>query len=42
MNREMLPVTVTILDKEYRVACREDEREALYTSARYLSNKMKG
>ncbi len=34
------PVTIQILDKEYRVACPEDERVALLESARYLNQKM--
>ncbi len=41
MSREAVPVTVHILDKEYRVACAEHEREALIASAHYLSSKMK-
>ena len=35
------PATVHILDKEYRIACPEEEREALETSARYLDSKMR-
>ncbi len=35
------PVTIQILDKEYRVSCSDDEREALLESARYLNHKMK-
>jgi cell division protein ZapA len=31
---------VHIMDKEYLVACPEDERDALEASARYLSDKM--
>lgn len=38
---EIVPVTVRILDKEYQVACREDEREPLLNSAQYLDRKMK-
>lgn len=41
MGREPAPVTVQILEKEYRVACSEQEREALMMSARYLNAKMK-
>lgn len=41
MIREALPVTVIILDKEYRVACAEQEKEALVASAYYLNSKMK-
>lgn len=35
------PVTVQILDKEYRIACPEDERNDLLSSANYLNQKMK-
>ena len=37
----MLPVTINVLEKEYRVACREDEREALLASAEFLNLKMR-
>ncbi|WP_346837790.1 cell division protein ZapA [Microbulbifer sp. SAOS-129_SWC] len=33
-------VTVSILDKEYRVACAEDERTELQASARLLNERM--
>ncbi|PCI18568.1 MAG: cell division protein ZapA [Piscirickettsiaceae bacterium] len=33
-------VTVTILDKEYRVSCTEQDRPMLENSARYLDQKM--
>ncbi|MGK0674374.1 MAG: cell division protein ZapA [Halothiobacillaceae bacterium] len=36
-----IPVDITILDKEYRVACPESEREALERSARFLDAKMR-
>jgi cell division protein ZapA len=35
------PMRIHILDKEYLVACPENEREALYASAELLTNKMK-
>ncbi|MCG5501033.1 cell division protein ZapA [Ectothiorhodospira lacustris] len=35
------PVTVQILGKEYRVACPEDERNALIASASLLDRRMK-
>lgn len=35
------PVDISILDKEYRVTCPPDEREALERSARYLDGKMR-
>ena len=31
---------VSIMDKEYLVACPEDEKDALRASAKYLSDKM--
>lgn len=39
MSREA--VKITILDKEYIVACPEGEEDALRASASYLSEKMK-
>ena len=41
MKGNTTPVTVQILDKEYRIACPEDERDALLSSASYLNLKMK-
>ena len=35
------PVTVHVLDKEYRVACKPGERDELLESARYLDAKMR-
>ena len=35
-----IPVTVEILGKEYRIACKDHEKEALLASARYLDEKM--
>ena len=34
------PITVRILDKEFRVACADDEREDLLNAARFLSDRM--
>ena len=34
-------VTVNILDKEFRVVCPEDERDALLKSAYYLDRQMR-
>lgn len=34
-------VTVTILGKEFLIACPEDERQALLESAEYLDRKMR-
>jgi cell division protein ZapA len=36
-----LPITVSILDKEYRISCQPEERDALIESARYLDSKMR-
>lgn len=41
MSESTVPVTVHILDREYRVACREEDKEALLAAARYLSDKMR-
>jgi len=38
---EVVPVTIRILDKEYQIACTDDERHALLDSARFLDQKMK-
>ena len=38
---EVVPVTIRILDKEYQIACTDEERNALLDSARYLDQKMK-
>jgi len=38
---EAAPVTVRILDREYQVACREDEREALLAAAEHVDRRMK-
>lgn len=41
MSGELARVTVHILDKEYQVACPDDEREALLQSAELLNRKMR-
>jgi cell division protein ZapA len=41
VNKGTHPVKVNILEKEYLVACPENEEEALRASARYLNLKMK-
>jgi cell division protein ZapA len=41
MSEDMQRVTVRLLDKEYQVACPEDEREALIESAEILNRKMR-
>lgn len=40
MEEETVPVTVKILDKEFRVACKEDEQGALIAAAELLSSRM--
>jgi len=40
MTQRTVPVVVEILGKEYRIACVEEERDALLASARYLDEKM--
>jgi len=41
MSDDAIPVTVRILDKEYRVACQPQEREELIESARMLDQRMR-
>lgn len=43
MNKPTTPlaVTVSILDKEYKVACPSGEKRALLESAEYLDEKMR-
>ncbi|MGH8293657.1 MAG: cell division protein ZapA [Gammaproteobacteria bacterium] len=40
MSDELARVTVRILDKDYQVACRDEERDALLESAALLTRKM--
>jgi cell division protein ZapA len=40
MSKESRPVNIMILDKEYLISCNDDEREQLYTAAKYLNNKL--
>jgi cell division protein ZapA len=40
MTDEVKPITVTILDKDYIVGCKENEREALFASVQFLNKKM--
>jgi len=35
------PVTVRILEREYQVACAEDERESLQAAAEFVDRRMK-
>jgi cell division protein ZapA len=41
MNDDSARVTVRLLDKEYQVACPDDERSALLESAELLNKRMK-
>jgi len=34
-------VTVSILDRDYQVSCRPEERDALLNAARYLNDRMR-
>lgn len=41
MKKDPGPVTIQILDKEYRIACSEGEEDALLAAARYLDTRMR-
>ncbi|MFL1405599.1 cell division protein ZapA [Marinobacter sp. M1N3S26] len=41
MSRSPTTVEVTILDKDYLVACPEDQQDALRRAARHLDSKMR-
>lgn len=41
MSKDVIPVTVTILGKEYKIACTEDGRDDLLSSAKKLDNEMR-
>lgn len=41
MNENIIPVSINILDKEYRIACTKEEREDLLVSSKYLDSKMR-
>lgn len=40
MTAQATPITVRILDRDYQVACEEDEREALIAAADYVDRRM--
>lgn len=40
MSQEPKPVNIKILDKDYLISCNDEEREQLYTAAKYLNNKL--
>jgi cell division protein ZapA len=39
-NDKIVPINLRILDKDYVVACPEEERDTLLASARYLNQKL--
>lgn len=41
MSNSALPINITILDKEYKIACPTGEQAALLKSAEYLDTKMR-
>lgn len=41
MRKTVQPVSLNILDKEYKIACAADEKEALINSARELDKQMR-
>lgn len=41
MSSNTLPVTISILDKEYRISCPPEERESLLESAAYVDGQMR-
>ncbi|OAD22538.1 Cell division protein ZapA-like protein [Candidatus Thiomargarita nelsonii] len=41
LGKSSVPVNLHILDKEYVVACPEEERDTLMASAQYLNEKVK-
>ncbi|CAK0771997.1 cell division protein ZapA [Gammaproteobacteria bacterium] len=41
MSEALVAVTIQILDKDYKIACRESEQESLRTSARFLDTRMR-
>ena len=40
MQSPISPVTITLLDKQYQINCKQDEREELVESARLLNVKL--
>ena len=41
MSEQRYPVSVHILDKEYRIACTSDEEDNLHKAAHYLDEQMR-
>jgi len=40
-QNDSIPVTVHIMDKEYRIGCKEGEQEGLIASAQYVDRRMR-
>lgn len=40
-DKDIIPVTVRILEKEYKISCPQGEHESLLESARYVDDNMK-
>ncbi len=40
MQSTFSPVTITLLDKQYQINCKQEEREELVESARLLNSKL--
>ena len=40
-SQELQPVTIHILDKEYRIACQDGEQESLLASAQLVDERMR-
>ena len=41
MSNSTVPVTVRIMDKEYKISCPEGEHESLLASAKHVSENMR-
>jgi cell division protein ZapA len=41
VSSNSIPVTVYILDKEYRISCQPEERESLLEAAAYIDGQMR-
>lgn len=41
MSQGNKPVNITILDKEYLIACSDEERDQLHNAAEFLNNKLR-
>ncbi len=41
MSNISIPITITILGKEYQIACPKEEKDRLLASAKYLDHKLR-